>query len=369
MENGKIKVLHYGLSDNNGGVEIDVLSWFRNKPDDFQFDFINDSKNPLAFQDEFESKGSKIFSVPFRYSNPIGKIRELNRIIKNGNYDFVHINTEAIDDGCPIVIANKTKGCRPIVHCHSANDKALTFKQGLLLLETRIMLLNQKYLKLSCGFEVGKTMFKDDCFEVIENGVDVEKFKYKESDRKRIRKQYNIKEDEIIIGHIGHACVEKNYPFIFEVFNAIKKEDIKVKLMLIGNSCYDEDILNLIDYWHINDDVVKVGMVNDTSVYYSAMDLFFLPSINEGVPLTAIEAQVSGLPCVISERVTSESKISELAVFTSLDVDVAKEKITMMSKIKNDRNKVAFDKRYDIKNSSKKLFDYYRSNLKDTYGK
>lgn len=360
----KIKVLHYGFSENKGGIESVVMSWLRNKPDNFQFDFLNDTGTTLAYEGEIKTAGGIIHNVTHRYKNPIKKIIELKKIVNEGNYDFVHINTMTLNEGSLIVLANKANNCVPIVHCHTIHNEAYPFKERLLQLETKTMLIGQKYLKLACSIEAGKYMFGENNFTVIENGINLDRFKYDDKAREEIRKKYNIKKEEKIIGHIGHVCVEKNYPFLFpSIAELIKRED-NYKLMLIGNICNGESIKKLIEENNLSKKVINVGLVEDTSKYYSAMDVLYLPSLNEGLPLVTIEAQATGLPCVISKNVTRETKISDIVEYTDLDINKSVDNLIMMSNLKVDRNKIKIDDKFDIKKSSKKLFDFYLDNIK-----
>lgn len=360
--NKRIKVLHIGLSNNYGGIESLVYSWLDNKPKNFQFDFISDDVNSIANSGELIKKGCNVFQITHRYANPIKHILELNNVIKNGNYDYVHFHVMNIDEPWPIILGNKNK-CKVIIHCHSMYKNKQTWKENLLKFETKILLFRQKYLKLACSEEAGTNMFNNK-FTVIENGIDISKYKYSMKYRSEIRKKYNIKSADIVIGHVGRYSIDKNYPFLLSTFSKLKQKN-DLKLMLVGdikNSYIDSLISNL----RIKNRVVFTGKVDDIYKYYSAFDLYYMPSISEGMSISSIEAQSSGLKCVLSNGIPKSTKVSNNAVFIDLNEEEAISTINSLLVKKNNRKDVSIDKKYDVKNSSKKMFNYYLYNLDTT---
>lgn len=361
-----IKVLHYGLTQNQGGLENVVLSWFNNKPDNIQFDFVNDCVEPLAYQDYYEKKGCKIHYVTHRYKNPIKHYNELKRIIEEGPYDYIHCHTMTMIEAEPAIIATKSKNCRAIYHCHSMY-KGLDFplKEKLLQSITKVMLIGQDYLKTACSKDAGTFMFNDSKFTVIENGIDFDKFKYINKNRKIIRDKLKIDDDCFVVGHVGHICPEKNYPFILSSFIKLVEVHENCKLLLIGNMINDVGITNEISRLDLIDKVFLTGVINNVNEYYSAMDAFYLPSINEGFPLVLVEAQTSGLQCITSKAITKDAKISDNIVFIDFDDETAVRELLKAKEKCINRKKVLINQDFDIKNSSKKMFDFYMKNLKN----
>lgn len=357
-----IKVLHVGLSSNYGGIEGVVHSWFKNKPTDIQFDFINDGNLPLAYSKEYEKGNCHIFNVTHRYTNCLKRFFELNKIVKDNKYDFIHFHIMDLDDGVPILIGNINK-CKVIVHCHSSHGNEATIKEKILKLLTKIELIGSKYIRFSCGYDAGRKMYNNKTFFVIENGIELSKFKYSIESRKKIRKQYGIDDNIVLIGHIGHSCYEKNYPFIIDTFVKLANETNDYRLMIIGNLDEDEDVLNQVKYNNITDKVIFTGIVDNAYEYYSAMDEFYLPSINEGFPLVLVEAQANGLNCVISSSITKDAILSDNVFVTDFDIDNGIEKLKKASIPNISRSTIVVDAKYDVTNSSRKLFNYYKNNI------
>ena len=362
-EKRKIKVLHYGYSYNSGGIENIVLSWARRKNQCIQFDFINDTNRHLAFEEELKAYGCKVINIADRNNHPIKHIFDINTILKNDDYDFLHMHVMDIDEAIPIILANKTKKTKAIVHCHSNRYMGLNFKEKVLIMLTKIELIGARYLRVSCAKESGKKMFGNNHFSVINNGIDLKRFAFDEISRNEIRKKFNIRNSDIVIGHVGRPCIEKNYPFIFSTFSKLLKYNKNYKLLLIGDFIGDKCIDFLIEKNSIRDNVIISGVVNDTSKYYSAMDLFYMPSISEGLPIACMEAQASGLFAIVSNNVPDEVKVSDNIIFIELDEDIAIEELKKGIDKRIDRKKIKIDSKISIDETSRQLFDFYYHNL------
>lgn len=360
----KIKVLHYGLSENPGGIENVVFSWFKHKPDDVVFDFVSDCKAPLAYEKEFVEGGSRILHMEKRFEHPLKRYFSFKKIIEKNDYDFFHYHAMNNDEPGLIMICNRSNKTKPIIHCHSMyRAECIPFKEKILLTEFRILSFGQNYLKLSCSKEAGKAMFGNKDFFVIENGIDFDRFVYDEDKRKQIRKKYGIADDMKVIGHIGHECPEKNYPFIISVFSHLVKNDKNFRLLLVGNVDKSEWIKALIEKQEINEYVILTGETADVNSMYSAMDVYFFPSIAEGFGITLIEAQASGLPCVTSVAVTKDTKISDSIIYADFDYETVEKYLIDFSNRKISRDRVRFSKELSIKNTAGRLFDFYKENI------
>lgn len=359
----KIKVLHYGLSYNCGGIENVVFSWFMNKPDDVVFDFVNDDKLPLAYEDVFVKGGSTIHHFEKRFEHPLKRFLSFKKILDDNDYDFFHYHVMNNDDIGLIIACNQSRKTKPIIHCHSMNTGPVSLKEKILFTEFMLLGMRQKYYRLSCATAAGRNMFKNDNFTVIENGVDFDKYRFSETDRKKIRNRFGFGDNDVVIGHIGHVCPEKNYPFIFKMFSKLVESDIGYKLLLVGNVDNDEWIKTMIEEHDIVNNVFFTGLVKDVAPLYSAMDLFFLPSISEGFPVSLIEAQVNGLFCVTSVAVTKETKICDDIVYLDFNLNLVKDNIIKAVTIDKDRERANVSDSLDIRNTTAKLMRFYRDNL------
>lgn len=359
----KIKVLHYGLSDNCGGIENVVFSWFKNKSDDVVFDFINDDKATLAYEDEFVRGGSRILYMEKRFEHPFKRFMSFRKILEENDYDYFHYHVMNNDEIGLIIACNQSKKTKPVIHCHSMYTGEVPFKEKILLSEFKFLGMHQDYYRLSCAEKAGKNMFGDQKFTVIENGVNFDKYRFSKIERANIRCRYGFSDTDKVIGHIGHVCPEKNYPFIFEVFSKLKKLNMSFKLLLVGNVDNNKWIRAKLEEYDIVNETYFTGVVKDVAPLYSAMDLFFLPSVSEGFPVSLVEAQVNGLPCVTSVAVTQETGISDDIVYLDFDSETVKEYVLKLINKAKDREHVAVSDRLDIRNTTEKLMRFYRDSL------
>ena len=161
----------------------------------------------------------------------------------------------------------------------------------------------------------GKKLFLWRNFEYIPNMVDYSKFTYSDYERELLRCKYNINNDEKVIGMVGRISKQKNQLFALKVFNALLKSGLKAKLMIIGDNDvkekrYFENIKKYIYSNNLNTQVIFTGLVDNPEKYYSMFDIFWLPSLFEGMPTVGIEAQANGLPILVSNSITKSMMIS-----------------------------------------------------------
>ena len=358
-----IKVLQVGLSDNIGGLETMVRSWWSVLKDtnEVTFDFLCATDHKVAFYKEYEKEGCVIHQITPRKRDFFKSYSDLKRIMRQNDYDIVHFHIMSYAWVEPIIIASRHSNAQIIVHSHVVNSfNSLCKKDYVLDKIGKFLIRNIEFNCFACGREAGKSMFKSN-FTVIENGVDENKFSFNEKYRAIIRQKYNIANHEIIIGHVGNFSVNKNYPFLIDTFYELQQINPNVKLMLIGNDKIHMDTHNRVDELCLNDKVIFTGLVSNSNEYYSAMDFFFFPSIKEGLPVCLIEAQVAGLLCLVSNMVTNECNVSNNYKIFSLDKSPRE-----IANVIQDLLKMCVDRKscisseYNIKNSAMKLLESYK---------
>lgn len=358
----KIKVLHIGLSDHVGGMESVVHSWLPFKPEHIQFDYANPYKNPLAFEEENRELGSQIHQITARSKNPIKSYFQLKKIIAEGDYDFIHHHIMSFSWPEPCLIVNRLKTkTQVILHAHTTINRELCLKFKVLDFLGRIRLRNKKYIAVACGQKSGESMYQGNPFILVKNGIDFARYCYNRQDRINVRKALNI-DDEIVIGHVGRSCYEKNYPYLLKCFQKLAAKHSNVKLLLIGNLLHDETIQKQIDQLGIRQNVLLTGAVTNVVPYYSAMDVFFLPSVIEGISLALLEAQASGLPCVVSKNVPRESNISGKVDFVSIEndteaIDALEQAIACADQ--HCRTSIQLDESFKLEYSAQVMMDLY----------
>lgn len=366
MTNKIIRVLHVGLSSNMGGIENVVRSWNSKLPSNISFDFINNGKEQIAFEDEFQSNGAQVYNIPSRMDNPFVSASKLKKIICENEYDYVHHHMMSFSWPQPLLIAQKSKKTKAIAHSHTAGSGDLNFKYRLLDAYGHWQIERKPYLKLACGKDAGIDMFHTDDFTVMQNGVDFSQCAFDKNERKKIRNQYNIPEETYVIGHVGRCGNAKNYPFIVDLFTDLVIQKPDSILLLIGNVREDEEVRDYVRKKGIERKVIFTGVLPDLKKYYSAMDVFILPSLYEGVSVAMIEAQVSGLTCIVSNFVSKDADISGNVRYISV-TDTNEGVKELLNIQRRDRwiEKLNLDSSYDLKNTAQRMFEFYENHLND----
>ena len=200
--------------------------------------------------------------------------------------------------------------------------------------------------RLACSTEAANWLFgkkKLNEIVIVNNGIDTDRFTFNEENRQRIRKKYQISNDTLLIGHIGRFSEQKNHKFILDVFKEIKYQHPNSKLLLLGVGELQNIIEGKVQQMHLNNDVIFAGLKSNTQDFYSAFDVFLMPSIYEGLPVVGIEAQSEGLPCFFSSNISNLIKITQNAHVLPLSMGPQKwaEVILATSIEKSNRNEYA----------------------------
>lgn len=161
--------------------------------------------------------------------------------------------------------------------------------------------------------------FDIDNVEVIRNGIDFKRYEDIKMSKEEIRKNIGIDEDAYVLGYVGRLSYQKNPEFVVDVFNEILKTNKKAVLLIVGNGKLEKDIKKKVSNLGINDNVIMLSHRDDVPELMKAMDVFVFPSRYEGLGIVLIEAQVSELPCVVSENIPKEAFQSNLITVLSLD--------------------------------------------------
>lgn len=353
-----IRVLQIGMHDKIGGVETFLMNYYKNiDKEKVQFDFINQYKK-LCFSEDIEKMGGKIYNITNVKMNPFKYYYELKNVIKNNEYNIVHINMLSAANILPVIAASKCKVKNIIVHSHCNGITKGILRRVLNTVNKRIIIKNANNF-FACSEEAGRWMFKNTKFEIIKNGIDVNKFLFNKKIRENIRQKLNI-ENKIVFGHIGRFDEEKNHELLIEIFSEIHKKNNKAILLLVGDGVLKESIQKLVIKKQLEKYVIMVGVQNNPQDYYCAFDEFIFPSKFEGLGLVAIEAQISGLNCLVSKNVPKEIDITNNVKFFDLNENasnIADYALGMLNS--NNRSKINIHENYDIVSLAKNLENKY----------
>lgn len=361
-----IRVAHIIGKWLGGGVESVVMNYYRHiDRTKIQFDFICDKDSTNIPYDEIEKLGGKVILVP-PYQKVFEYQKELVKIFKGNDYKIVHshINTLSI---FPLRAATKAGVPIRIAHSHSTTNKK-EWKKNLLkqVLRPFSKVFATDYM--CCSELAGRWLFGDKEYNkgnvyLLNNAIDLDKFKYDEKIRIKKRKELNIENDTLVIGHIGRFVAQKNHTFLIDIFNELHKKKKNSILLLIGQGPLMDEIKQKVEMLGLLDYVKFLGQRDDVNELYQAFDVFCLPSLYEGLPVVGVEAQATGLLCVLSDDMTKETKVLDTTEFLSLNQGVEEWTYTILKKYKsfkrnNCTNEIS-KKDFNIKKEANKLIKKY----------
>lgn len=309
---------------NTGGAETFLMKVYRNLDrKKYQMDFCVSADKEGFYDKEIKELGGMIFHVPMKSKNPIKAFKSIKKVVKDNNYEMV-LRTSQQSLAALDLLAAKCGGAKKLIY--RSSNAGLTggfisrFINRLFAFLPRIV----PNIKIAPSTEAAEFVFGNNSVKkgkviVLPNGLDYDKFKFNNEIRMKIRKELKINNDITLYGHVGRFNVQKNHLFLLNVFNEIHKKDKKTLLILIGNGELEENIKKKIKDYRLDDSVKLLGIKNNVNEYLMAMDMMIFPSLFEGMPNVIIEAQATGLRCVISDKITKEANITNLVKYVSLD--------------------------------------------------
>lgn len=318
-----IRIVHNIASLHLGGSQAFVMNMYRNiDRSKVQFDFVVTPETKEGFYDEITNLGGKIFTCPrYKGTNHIQYNKWWDDFFnKHPEYKVIHGHVRSTAS-IYLKIA-KRHGLVTIAHSHSTSNG-----NGISAIVKRIMQLpirKQADYLFACSDKAGKWLYGEKAitqqnYYMIPNGVDLKRFKFDVNKRNQMRMTLGIKEDIMILGHIGRLSTPKNHKFLLNVFNQYHKINSNSKLLLVGDGELFDSIKQHINKLDINDAVIMTGSKQNTEDYYQIMDIFLFPSLWEGLPVSVVEAQANGLQCIISDVITHDVDLTALIQYLPLD--------------------------------------------------
>lgn len=363
-----IKVLHVLAALNDGGIESMLKSYYEYfDSNNIQFDFIVFEKDKGILEDFFTSKGSKIYHISPKRDSFIKSNNELKMIIKNGKYDIIHCHQNR-SNIFPLYYAKKYKIKNRISHAHNAMPlNSLKEK----LLKSICSYLIEKYStelfacsKLASSWLYSKKSQKK--VVIINNAINLENFRYNKDVRKSIRQKYNLSE-KIVLGCVARLHPHKNHVFLVDIFYELHKNNDKFVLFLAGSGPNETMLKEKVKKLGLEDNVIFAGVCKNVNELLQGFDIFILPSLYEGLGISFIEAQTSGLITIASkEPIPIETNVTPNIHYISLKKS-AKEWADYIESIYiNDYERMDYisqisKKGFDIISESKKLENKYNA--------
>lgn len=365
-----IRILHSVSYMSRGGIETMLMNYYR-KIDrtKVQFDFLCNSSLGGDYDEEILSMGGRIFRSPGFSPLKRGAYKRFLKTLFDEHPEYKIVEAHNGPLGRYAMKAAKDNGIPVrIYHAHGAD---LPFN-----LKWPIKYYCMKMLKYSMNehfvcsekagrFYMGDKIMDEGNYHFIPNAIAVENFVYNEVIRNELRQKYGIA-DKKVVGHIGRISLQKNHPFILKVFAKLHSQEPDSYLVLVGGGEWEAKIKSQIRELGIEDAVIMTGVIPNPQDWYQAFDLFFMPSLWEGLPVTGVEAQAADLPCLFSDAVTQEVKLSDKAQFKSLKEPVEKwanklsEILSNLPKRK-DNTELITGKHYNIDTEAERLQNLYIS--------
>lgn len=340
------------------GIPVAIMNNYRLfNHDDIQCTFITYGCVDKLYEDEILKNGDEIFILPHRTKKVLSYMKKLREISKGKKYDIAHVHGNS---STMIFELIALKGNLKVI-CQAHNTDCVHFKLHKFLYPLFTNLVEER---AACTEEAGIFLYKNRAFKVLKNGINSSDYRFSSDTRLLYRNKMKVNEEFIIL-HVGGFTNQKNHKLLLETFRIYHKKNSLSQLWLIGDGENKENILSYIHRNNLKGVVRLIGRTNEVAKYMMAADCFVLPSLYESFGIVNIEAQATGLPCVVSTSVPDVAKISDYFYKVPLD-DTSKwvEAIDKCQKITIQRRNSSlnvFEYGFDVSQTSKELINYYKS--------
>ncbi|WP_209122901.1 glycosyltransferase family 1 protein [Alkalihalobacillus sp. BA299] len=360
-----LRVLHVVVNMNRGGAETLLMNLFRNiDRTKVQFDFLTCKEG--VFDEEIKALGGKIHRIPYITDlGHFGYIKALEQFFStNKNYKIVHSHMDKMS-GIVLRAAQKYKIPVRIAHSHNTNSEGSLPAKIYKWYAGRNILSSATHY-FACSTAAGKWLYGDKAnnVRILKNGIECDQFKFIPEIRKQVREELQLEEASFVIGHVGRFNQQKNHAFLIETFAKLIHDIPNATLLLAGDGPLRLEIEKKIKDLNIEGNVKLLGIRSDIHRLFQAIDLFVFPSFHEGLPVTLIEAQGAGVPCVISDVITKEVDMGlELVNYLPLD-DQSKwistiKSVATKNNLRINSTTYLSKKGYDIKNTAEWSQGFY----------
>ena len=358
-----IRILHSVSNMDRAGIETMLMNFYRHVDrDKIQFDFLVNKPDPGAYDEEIRSLGGRIIVSPgfMSYRKYQKFMTDLFR--EHPEYQIIHTHNGSLMlyalEG-----AKKNKIPVRIAHAHATAVPVGLKNQLKKLMRPMIKYAATDYW--GCSNAAGRFYFSEKRWnnsnELIHNAINVDNFTFNESIRNEIREKYGFG-DKLVIGNVGRMMAQKNHKKLLDVFAEVHKINPETQLVLIGTGELENNLRQQAKELGIEDSITFTGVLSNVNEWYSAFDVFVMTSLYEGLPVVAIEAQAADLPCIFTDTITPEVKITENVKFLGLYDEPIKwaKAILEIQPAKRVSRRAELEKAgYDINTEAKRMQDLY----------
>ena len=322
MKHSVVRVAHIIGKLNAGGVESVICNYYRHiDRSRFQFDFYFDADSVCRPRQELIGMGARYLAVPPCQRLP-QYISTLTRLFRENQYQIVHssMNTLSVFS---LFAAWRAGVPVRICHNHSAGTGRGEAAKNLMKYALRPFAKAFATNYCACSERAGAWLFGRRSMErgevtVFNNAIDAERFRFDPKVRAAVRRELDL-DGKFVVGHVGRFCPPKNHSFLLDVFAKVRAQRRDAVLLLVGDGDLAQAARDKARRLGLGAGVRFLGVRHDVDRLYQAMDVFALPSLYEGLPVVGVEAQAAGLPCVLSDAVTKETKLTDHVQFVPLN--------------------------------------------------
>ena len=312
-----IRILQVVTHMNRCGLETMLMNYYRQiDRTRVQFDFLTHRDYEGDYGEEIKELGGILYHLPVLNPFSPSYRKTLGDFFDNHpEYKIVHVHQDCLS-AVILHIAKEHGVPVRIAHSHNANqDRDIKYPIKLVY---RHFIARYATKLMACGADAGKWMFCGAPFDILSNAIPAARYCFNAETQKSQRNKWQIQENELLVGHVGSFTLQKNHLFLLDIFNEIQKR-IPAKLMIVGDGSQRSGIEEKIQQLGLQKKVILTGLRSDVADLLQAMDVCVFPSLYEGFPVTLVEVQASGLPCLISDKVPIECKMTEAVQQVSLN--------------------------------------------------
>ena len=318
-----MRILQIVDSLDMGGIQTFLLNLNRSIDiREIQFDYMVFRPHEQALEKEFLNLGARIYKLPNFRKGIIRNRKAMKHFFhEHPEYSIIHYHASTLVDTGPLIEAKKAGIRFRILHCHTSHATG-RFYNSLLHRWNKRFIGKLATHYFACGKQAAKWMYGgtvvENYIQIINNGIHTENYCFNPEIRLQKRNELNIN-DCLVIGHIGRFYYVKNQVFMIEVMKRLYTHNKKIRLLFIGDGPEKESVMHKAEENGLKDIIIFMGIRKDIGALLQAMDVFVLPSLFEGFPVVLVEAQAAGLPCFISDTISSEVKINSNVVSLPLE--------------------------------------------------
>nr|WP_303181969.1 glycosyltransferase [Lachnoclostridium phocaeense] len=322
-----------------GGVQKFLEEWIGASKNQYQYTWYCCGENyDNELKESFESLGVEVIDGNINLRKATRYFffaKDLRKELSKNTYDIVHINTGVILYAfVALNVAKRQNIPQIIVHSHNSSERRFNMFEQKVLASLQKNIRQSATNLVACSEKAAEWMFgckgeTEVPWVYIRNKIDVSKYQFNPDTREKYRREIQVSENCLVLGTVGRLSPVKNQMYLLDIMKELKRENRNIKLLIIGTGTLEEKIRQKVKELQLEDYVLLLGERRNVNQWLQAMDVFLMPSLHEGFPIAAIEAQASGLPCLFADNFSPETKLREDVFFLPLD-NIAVWKKTIM---------------------------------------